>query len=1120
MTERIADAQARRQALTPDRSFIVQAPAGSGKTELLTQRVLRLLATVERPEEILAMTFTRKAAAEMKQRILEALEAARGAPPEAAYKRDTWQLASAALARNDALGWGLLDSPSRLRVMTIDSLSASLTRQMLLLSQFGGNPGVAEDARPLYLEAARNTLEALEAPDIGPQVGLLLSHLENDPTRAAQLIARLLGSREQWLGPLLRGDSREALEQALADAVREHLEALQRALPHALLSELGELAEFAAAQRQRFHKKPQVLAAWLVPGDLPRARIEDLPRWRGLAELCLSGAGTVRKRVNVADGFPADSAADDEEEKARFVSRKAAMMDCLAELAEQPAAVALLVGVRDLPMPRYAEGQWQMLAALSDVLQRAAAELQLVFARHGEVDFNEIHLRALTALGEPQQPTDLALTLDYRLRHLLVDEFQDTSSGQYELLIRLTSGWQPGDGRTLFAVGDPMQSIYGFRQAEVGLFLQAWENGIGDLPLEPLQLQVNFRSQAGIVDWVNQAFDRVLPPLNDPTTGAVRYSPSTPHQPALPDAAVSIHPAAERDDDAEAAKVVALVRQTLDERPDGSIAILVRSRGHLHTIALALKTAGLAFRAVDVEPLAHLPVVQDIHNLTRALLHPADRLAWFSLLRSPLIGMTLDDLLTIGSGVLPWQRLADPAVTACLDEHARQRLGQVLPVLAASLAEHRRRPLRDRVAGCWRALGGEAAMPDAADTEAVTAYLDLLQQHDQAADLADFAAFEEALGGLYAPADTRAGDQLQLMTMHKSKGLEFDTVILPGLGKGTRSDDKPLLSWLERPDRSGRSQLLIAPINPSRQRQDPVFDYVRGLNRRKRELENARLLYVAATRARQRLHLLGHVTFSAKGEPRAAGDSLLATLWPAVSNHFRQLEAPAATPPETQPSPAMPIIERLPADWQPAPSPPSPALPAQPTGSDVGSAIPFDWVGETARHVGSLVHRYLEHIGREGLEAWDEARIRSLQGPLQQGLQGLGVREDALEDASDRVTLALSRTLQDPRGRWLLADHAQARCEWALSGHLQGRVWHQVIDRSFVDQEGTRWIIDYKSGHHAGADVDAFLDQEQARYREQLERYASLVSRLGPEPIMLGLYFPLLQGWRSWRWRG
>ena len=128
-----------------------------------------------------------------------------------------------------------------------------------------------------------------------------------------------------------------------------------------------------------------------------------------------------------------------------------------------------------MPEERYTDEQWEALGAILELLPRAAAHLKLVFAERGETDFTEIAQGAVRALGTPDNPTDLLLALDTRIKHILVDEFQDTSYSQYELLEKLTSGWEPDDGRTLFLVGDPMQSIYRFREAKVALFLQAWE---------------------------------------------------------------------------------------------------------------------------------------------------------------------------------------------------------------------------------------------------------------------------------------------------------------------------------------------------------------------------------------------------------------------------------------------------------------------------------------------------------------------------------------------------------------------------------------------------------------------------------------------------------------------
>ena len=214
------DLAARLQALDPSRSFLVQAPAGSGKTELLTDRILALLPTVSRPEEIVAITFTRKAAAEMQARVLFKLQAGLGPAPENEQARRSWDLAQKALAHDAKRGWNLLRHPARLAISTIDAFCASLVRGMPWLSALGGMPEIVNDASTHYEAAARATLALAGEYDA---VSVLLSHLDVDMDAAAQAIASMLRYRDQWLPLLHHGTDRQALQQALAEAICEDL---------------------------------------------------------------------------------------------------------------------------------------------------------------------------------------------------------------------------------------------------------------------------------------------------------------------------------------------------------------------------------------------------------------------------------------------------------------------------------------------------------------------------------------------------------------------------------------------------------------------------------------------------------------------------------------------------------------------------------------------------------------------------------------------------------------------------------------------------------------------------------------------------------------------------------
>jgi hypothetical protein len=174
------------------------------------------------------------------------------------------------------------------------------------------------------------------------------------------------------------------------------------------------------------------------------------------------------------------------------------------------------------------------------------------------------------------------------------------------------------------------------------------------------------------------------------------------------------------------------------------------------------------------------------------------------------------------------------------------------------------------------------------------------------------------------------------------------------------------------------------------------------------------------------------------------------------------------------------------------------------------------WAGDLLRHVGTAVHATFERIGKEGLERWDEARITAAEPYWRSVLVSLGVPSAEMPQALDRVKRAVVQTLGHERGRWILGAHAEAASEVALTGPVGGRVRHIKIDRTFVDEQGQRWIIDFKTAAHEGSDVEAFLDAERSRYEEQLRAYAALVEEFDSRPVRVGLYFPLLTGWREW----
>lgn len=1171
------DQRHREQAIALD-SFIVEAPAGAGKTELLTQRYLRLLTQVRAPEEIIAITFTNKAASEMRQRILENLErAASHQPPDAPHRQMTYALAQAALEHGEALHWQLLASPARLRIYTIDALCGNLARQMPLLSRFGTQPSVIDDARRYYREVVTRVLSQLNHPDYGEAVTVVLRYFDNNQQQLTELLVAMLGRREQWQAYASLDSLHHSAELALHTLLTQALQGVLTHWPARVQEALMPFVRFAASQLPPDHAITP-LAAWTEPLT---AAPEQVACWQALAQFLLTDKGQWRKTLTVKNGFPPTPEAK---------PMKEGCLEWMASYAQHTNAIASLATVRTLPLLEAAHEHQATIDALSTLLKVTVAELWLTFQRRREVDFVEVARCALAALKDSAgDSTELAMRLDYRIQHLLVDEFQDTSPLQVQLLEALTAGWQPGDGRTLFCVGDPMQSIYRFRKAEVGEFLRVSQQGVGDVALTALKLWRNNRSCPAIIDWINQCFAGLFPAEDHPEMGAIHYRPFIATREMASGQGVFVHPfikgetpsvtADEGEETAlepespvrwqEAEQIIRIIHATRAEAPQAKIAVLVRARRHLDTLVSLIRRhyPTLSFQAVEIEQLANRQIVQDLLTLTHALMQPADRVHWLALLRAPWCGLTLADLHALAGThkkATILSLLHDPAILAQLSEDGRQRAQHVAQVMHQALALRGRTSRRRWIETTWLSLGGAESLWVPNDVHDVQAFFDRIDALERTGQ---FSAqhLAEDVQKLYAAPDAKADDSLQFMTIHKSKGLEFDTVILPGLDSLAPPPDHPLVLWEEvnvsgATPRDGRISsyhrgLLAAPYQPKGMRKHmgaeehvSLYDYLQHLEKQRGTYEDARVLYVAATRAIRCLHLLGVATRKKDGSLSAPKGSFLAMLWPAVAHRFTdaaersvqteaglgvQGEAHAATmptleadvqapPPNAHPTQAndiahfVPQLIRLRKVGYPPRLHPFVATEAVAGATDshrekvasegalrqgLSALISANAGAQTLEaDIGTLTHRYLQWMAegqKQGkpLQAWldNTQGIAACESAMQRWFQQRGYSPDDVRAAAHRVITLLRTTLNAPDGAWVLADHPQGACELPMEMRFGDddtlvAIEASVIDRTFVI-DGTRWIIDYKTAAIEGLD-DLQCQQHAEQYRPQLERYA------------------------------
>jgi ATP-dependent helicase/nuclease subunit A len=1202
-TAQRSDAQARAAALDTRASCIVEAPAGSGKTGLLVQRFLKLLAeeSVEQPEEVLAMTFTRKATAEMHQRVLEELQAAsENTPlkdPDNAFEQQTRTLAQAALARSTQLGWELLAQPQRLHIRSILSVCVDLANALPLLSGSSGRQKAAEDADPLYRQAARQTLLQLGGSDLALTAALrtILLHRDGKLDDCERLIAGMLNKREQWgeLIPLdrelddafLDNEVRPRLEQTLDAIVCAGLQRAADATPPGVLEYLTGFAHrFAYLPGHNGKASP---IAFCADKQLPpEAMADHLDHWRILIGLVLKPSdGEWRKSLAVNTFGFKPSKAELDEFKIFLTSIQSDRLQ------------AALAAVLDLPSPVYPDEQWAVARALFHVLRHALVELKLVFAVRNTCDFSEFALNARTALAADESATGLALPAGGRLRHLLLDEMQDTSTSQYALIEALTQTWD-GHSQTLFLVGDPKQSIYLFRQARVERFLRTMrEQRLGEIRLTPLRLTANFRSQAKLVEGFNDTFGgtaetgpifaplETLPPPDTPSLDAsdavdVPFVAATAVRPQTQPAGIVWHAEVfDRDDPAAAdyaAQEAIEVRRIVEQRlamplPPGrtkpwSIAVLARARGHLDAIVKEFHAHDgrpeIPFRGLDLDPLHERPEVLDLLALTRALLHPADRIAWLAVLHAPWCGLGLADLLALAD-TTPEADATTPVATLIgarrsqLSDQAQQLLDRAWPVLEASLATLGRTPLSVHVERTWLSLGGDAWLSADRRSNALR-YLSVLRELESEAGRIDLSVLTVRLKQLFA--EPRTGTvQVDLTTIHNAKGLEWDLVLVPGLHRATRRTGSDLLNWLELDglSPSDDASILLAPIGGKGQDSDRLNDWLKRVRSRRDRAEEKRLFYVAATRAREELRLFAAATRTAKGElAQPLPGTLLKACWPAARFYFHarlnddaEIVTPSVPPSDkigwlwddlgghglalaAAADQASPPIQRLPLGFDPRARfqiDTADRL-AYPSAAALRHSAAFDRPegGFAVRAFGNVVHRYLQLLAVRlagGLSP--DALLAELPAwppRLEASLRGEGLPPAVAARNATRALRALQQTLADPVGRWLLSPHRDAASERSLqlpgAGSLRVDRTFRAAQTPLAPGDSCLWIVDFKTTEAGSRSGEVFRAAELAKYSAQLEAYAALYRSLdrpdGRLPIRLGLYYPLVPDLLDW----
>ena len=1043
------DQKQRDQALNIHESFIVQAPAGSGKTELLTQRYLSLLGDTLQPESILAMTFTNKAADELKHRVLQYLKDASLAPPVEPHKHKTFELANRALVQSQKQGWDLLSNPSRIKISTIDSLASLIVAKYPTVERLIPPRVMADryEYEALYQSAAENTFKLLEEPEYRDEIASVLLYLDNHVEKFYRLLIQMLAKREQWLPRLYQQGALEigVLEKTAQRIISKHLLYLQ-----VLVKSFFDESFFSLLSENE-----------MVINKLPDANVNALDDWIGLANLCLTSKGQWRKTVDKRQGF-----------NSNLKEHKKAFVATLEGLSSEDELREALFELTLLPEPYHTEEGHQILHSISQVLKLAVAQLKFLFEIHNVFDFAEVGLSASEKLDDLEGVTDVALFLDYKIDHLLIDEFQDTSYAQFSLIEKLITNWQDDDGKTLFFVGDPMQSIYRFRESQVGIFLEVKNNGIADIRPKYIQLNCNFRSIKSIVESNNRYFSAIFPDKDNISNGAIHYAHSLSSSEHVIDKSVNFYPFLSNMVQQEATQVCEIVTQALAENTDDEIAILVRSRGHLNEIIHAFQLSDIDYEAIKMTTLRSHLYTRDLLSLTRAMLSLGDKLAWLALLRSPWCGLLLADLLTLSASdtMTIYHQLKDKELVGELSDDAVRRIFPIQKILGEAIENDGRFSFVERFSSALDKLLSHEYL-DEEKRSIKTQFLSILH-HCESRDTLAIKPIEAMLGELYAPSHSA---RVKLMTIHQAKGLEFDVVIMPGLGKAGKSDTSPLVQLKAM----SVGNLLLAPIKSASEKNDTqTYSYLKYIDKKQNYFEMMRLLYVAMSRAKKRIHLLGHVNEDGK----AAKNTLLDFILPFVKD---TMVIPERSYEEETKSDLSPQLLR----YQHFPSFESIGPQAVDKAFDLSKNLDLIYQGI----LGTVVHHYLEH---EMFEPDNESIDTRL---LQHGVPSK-LREHYIE----KIRQLLDNTKKDPTFAWLFQQRQSTQVE-AEFGSIEGSV---IIDRLFVEG-GILWIIDFKTASLSDDESkEDFTERVKKQHQDQLHHYQSILEGIFQLPSKAAIYCP------------
>tara|TARA_Y100000022_G_scaffold200747_1_gene218461 strand:+ start:6828 stop:9824 length:2997 start_codon:yes stop_codon:yes gene_type:complete len=976
--------------------MIVQAPAGSGKTELLTQRFIKLLAHVNSPREILAVTFTNKAAAEMKNRITNYLQ--NKTTPKNDTTKKLIDLLNKEITRR---GITVDEIISEFNILTIDALNQQIINSTPLLTHYGYQSSIIEDPTPIHSEIIKKVIYAETNSDT---IHKILHILNIEFPQLEKYLLELMTNRDKWIHYIFDHENSNEFNSYIQQEEDESLTHLQKLfkLNNSIHSKKRELLHF----------------------------IESI----------YTKQKSIRKKIKEEDllFFKLNSISNDitNMEWPEFESFEKEYY---------------FLNISNLQ-------QNDIMQMLAPILKEAYAKIKLYFSQNKVIDFPEITLQALLALKNESGFTDLKSYLNIKYSHILVDEFQDTNKNQLKLFEYLTHEWGPEN--TFFCVGDPMQSIYRFRQSDVRIFLDVIRNGIGKIKLNHIILSVNNRSKSRLIHWFNSRFSKIFTELNI-DNGSIQYQLCNPR---IEDDSGSINFFSYNSDSSSKSSDIEaeLICQQILTSQHESIAVIARSRNHLKPIVSYIKknyAKQIPINAIELESLINHQCVQDILALTLAIFDFSDRTHWIATIQSPLCGLTIKDLhiLFASKDENIWKLINSEKVNE-LNIESQKRIKNLIKIIKIHYSSMHTAKWSEIIRALWVDLAGIKSLYVKEDIEYIDSYLRILQNFDM--NEID----KEVL--INTVTETMVSDvnsnkkAVSFLTIHKSKGLEFDHVIIPGVDKSTRLNIPALVNF----DHMDGANKNISSIKINNNETYSLHGYHEQKNKIREHNELKRLLYVAVTRAANQLDLVTEINQTSKK------NTFLHFLWDDFfTTDPQSIDVDTPTSKYEKFSPKLfniPLSEYINEKKESLKE-------FSPISLKENYSIETEEI-----YVGIIVHKYLELI-HKNLTVHQHVQF------IEKMLNSLNIDKSLNhKEIVSESMICINNIHQTESGQKILKKYDDDQCELKISVPNKNQTSYRV-DRTFLINN-ERWIIDYK--YHK---EEHNLKSLALNYKNQLNRYAS-----------------------------